>query len=88
MALENQEVIKDKLSGVLYSLDSTVIGVKDRIATLHLSVNDMKSYMDRKKMLGDWHAVMDAAADIREMVAEQNALRQVQVNLEKIIEGL
>lgn len=37
----------------------------------------MEAYLDQKRRLEDWHGVMDAAADIRELLIMQRTLRQV-----------
>lgn len=37
----------------------------------------MEMYLDQKRRLDDWHGVMDAAADIRELQVMQRTLRQV-----------
>lgn len=37
----------------------------------------MEMYLDQKRRLDDWHGVMDAAADIRELQIMQRTLRQV-----------
>ena len=37
----------------------------------------MEMYLDQKRRLEDWHGVMDAAADIRELQIMQRTLRQV-----------
>lgn len=85
MASEDKEGLKEKLSGLLYGIDTLGISVSSRIETLDLSIQDMRKYMSRKEVLGDWHAVMDAAADIREMVAEKNALRNIKTSLDKLL---
>lgn len=76
---------KEGLSGLLYGIDTLGISVSSGIETLDLSIQDMRKYMSRKEVLGDWHAVMDAAADIREMLAEKNALRSIKTSLEKLL---
>jgi hypothetical protein len=37
----------------------------------------MEAYLDQKRRLDDWHGVMDASADIRELLIMQRTLRQV-----------
>jgi len=37
----------------------------------------MEAYLDQKRRLDDWHGVMDASADIRELLVMQRTLRQV-----------
>lgn len=37
----------------------------------------MEQYLDQKRRLDDWHGVMDASADIRELLVMERTLRQV-----------
>jgi hypothetical protein len=49
----------------------------ERITQLKQRVEGMKNYLLLKFNHGDWHAVMDAAADIRELEAEIKGLEHV-----------
>jgi hypothetical protein len=50
---------------------------RDKLAAILRKIDGMKHYCMLKYEHEDWHGVMDAAADIRELVAEQTALENV-----------
>jgi len=47
----------------------------DRIKALEDQLRLMEEYLDLRRSLRDWHGVMDAAADIREIEAKLSELR-------------
>ena len=51
--------------------------VKERIRLVEDSLSTMTSYMGLQLIKCEWHGVMDAAADIRELQAELKAYRLV-----------
>lgn len=55
-----------------------------RIDELNSAMDYMQKYMDSKKTLGDWHAVMDAAADIREILVEIKTIKRIINKVEKL----
>jgi myosin-crossreactive antigen len=55
--------------------------IEKRIKELERAIHDMKLYMEAKMMLEDWHAVADAAMDIRELEAELLTLRKFCVSI-------
>ena len=48
-----------------------------RLATVCHSIAIMKEYCWMKGEADDWHGVMDAAADLRELIVEKNVLERV-----------
>lgn len=44
---------------------------RSRIADLEASIATMRGYLLHKFALDDWHGVMDAAADLRELVVRK-----------------
>ena len=57
-------------------LTSVEKNLKDRIEKLESRFNGMQNYLNLKFDEEDWHAVMDASADIREILAELKILRE------------
>lgn len=53
-----------------------------KIEALEKKIEGMKQYLLLKFDHGDWHGVMDAAADIRELEAEIKGLRQLDQAIE------
>jgi hypothetical protein len=49
-----------------------------KIEALEKKIEGMKQYLLLKFDHGDWHGVMDASADIRELEAEIKGLRQLE----------
>jgi hypothetical protein len=49
-----------------------------KIESLQKKIEGMKQYLLLKFDHEDWHGVMDAAADIRELEAEIKGLRQLE----------
>lgn len=50
--------------------------ISTRVAELRAQRVLMIQYLDHKRTIEDWHGVMDAAADIRELDAKIAALEQ------------
>jgi hypothetical protein len=48
-----------------------------RLAEIEAHLATMRTYLDMRNKSKDWHGVMDASADIRELEAEAKALRWV-----------
>ena len=48
----------------------------ERIAELRQAVSQMKEYLQLRFTMSDWHGVMDAAADIRELEAQIKVLTE------------
>jgi predicted component of type VI protein secretion system len=63
------------------SLRSEILG---KIDELHGCIAEMRRYMDVRLRLNDMHGVMDASADIRELLAKAEALHGVAVALNDI----
>ncbi len=80
MASEMEEEVKK----LILKQHDFKIKLNVKISTLVTSVTDMKHYMETKKALGDWHAVMDAAADIRELEAEIKSLKWAREEMESV----
>lgn len=53
--------------------------IKGWLDTLEQDIVLMQQYCDHKRDQEDWHGVMDAAADIRELLVMQRTLRLVLV---------
>jgi hypothetical protein len=51
--------------------------MKDWLERIRCDLVLMEAYLDQKRRLDDWHGVMDASADIRELLIMQRTLRQV-----------
>ena len=51
--------------------------MKDWLERISCDLVLMEEYLDQKRRLDDWHGVMDASADIRELLIMQRTLRQV-----------
>lgn len=51
--------------------------IENWISRIEQDILLMQAYHDQKRRLDDWHGVMDAAADIRELQITQRTLRQV-----------
>lgn len=48
--------------------------IECRLQEIRNSLRVMQEYLDIRTINEDWHGVMDASADIRELLAEQRAL--------------
>jgi len=46
----------------------------DAISIIDKRIDGMKSYLNLRLSLEDWHGVQDAASDIRELVAQKHIL--------------
>ena len=57
-------------------LESVKKSLEDRIAKLNKRFEGMQSYLLLKNDEQDWHGVMDASADIRELLAELQVLEE------------
>lgn len=57
-----------------------------QIAELDRSIATMRTYLLHKYDLDDWHGVMDAAADLRELVVRRNVLADVAVSAFNVAE--
>lgn len=53
--------------------------IKGWLDTLERDIVLMQQYCDHKRDQEDWHGVMDAAADLRELLIMQKTLRLVLV---------
>jgi len=51
--------------------------ISTRIKELETSKSEMVSYLKLKIVLQDWHAVMDASCDIREIETELKVLNRL-----------
>lgn len=51
--------------------------IQELIAKLKADVELMKSYLQMRFSMSDWHGVMDAAADIRELEAKIRTLEEL-----------
>lgn len=49
----------------------------ERVQEINNNLEIMKKYLDKCVKDEDWHGVMDAAADIRELVAELSAYEKM-----------
>lgn len=47
------------------------------LQSLATEIRLMKGYCDHKRDLEDWHGIMDASADLRELLVQQRTLRMV-----------
>jgi len=52
----------------------------EKMEKLRESILVMEEYMRIRMAMRDWHGVMDAAADLRELEASLRTLEQVEVN--------
>ena len=50
---------------------------EDIIRTLERRMQKMIEYLDLRRELHDWHGVMDASADIREIEAQIRLLKEL-----------
>lgn len=44
----------------------------------------MEKYLDLRRQMEDWHGVMDAAADIREIEAQIKVIEELHVTLKEL----
>ena len=65
-------------------VQSIISTVRTRINELDENISSMVDYMNLKIQTEDWHAVADAAMDIREMEAGMKELKTVLGNLELV----
>jgi hypothetical protein len=53
------------------------MNIQEEISKLEMNIKEMTSYLLMKVKVADWHAVADAAMDIREFQAKIDALNQI-----------
>jgi hypothetical protein len=53
------------------------MNIEQEILKLENNIKEMTSYLLMKVNVADWHAVADAAMDIREFQAKIDALKQI-----------
>lgn len=61
--------------------------IQARLAAVQGSITTMVEYCWMKGESDDWHGVMDAAADIRELLVEQRVLQWVLDHMDRPMEG-
>lgn len=53
------------------------IVIQAKLAQLNTELHIMKDYMIQRQSNQDWHGVMDAACDIREITAKLSVLNEI-----------